>query len=285
MLIREATPNDCDQILAIDRVARQQAERVEFIRRSLLSATCPLAGGDGQVVGYGVLEHTFFGQGFISMLFVAEEARRQRTGTALMEALAARCSTRKLFTSTNESNRPMQSLLGSLGYVPSGIIENLDAGDPELVYFLDLGRSVRQPIAGTAEVEFVSDLQLDNGELNALFAAAWPEHAPRDFRPIFARSLTWVVAQSRGRLVGYVNVAGDGGDHAFLLDPTVHPEFQRRGIGTALVRRAAEVARLKGAEWLHVDFESRLAAFYRKAGYQVTRAGLLRLRVTASRAV
>ena len=142
MLIRDATLDDRDDILAIDRVARRQPERVEFIRRSLLSATCLVAEGDGQVIDYGVLEYTFFSQGFVSMLFVAERARRQRIGTALMEALAARCSTRKLFTSTNESNRPMQFLLGRLGYVPSGIIENLDVGDPELVYFLDRGRRV-----------------------------------------------------------------------------------------------------------------------------------------------
>jgi hypothetical protein len=35
-----------------------------------------------------------------------------------------------LFASTNESNVPMQALLDSLGYVQSGIINNLDPGDP-----------------------------------------------------------------------------------------------------------------------------------------------------------
>jgi hypothetical protein len=71
------------------------------------------------------------------------------------------------------------------------------------------------------DLELSSDQQPDNGELNALFGAAWPDHIPRDFRPVFARSLAWVVARSKRRLVGYVNVAGDGGDHAFLLDPTL----------------------------------------------------------------
>jgi hypothetical protein len=45
-----------------------------------------------------------------------------------------RCKTAKLFTSTNQSNKPMQVLLNRLGYRPSGVIENLDEGDPELVY-------------------------------------------------------------------------------------------------------------------------------------------------------
>ena len=55
-----------------------------------------------------------------------------------MQVLAERCDTPKLFTSTNQSNQPMQQLLGALGYIPSGIIHNLDSGDPELVYMLDL---------------------------------------------------------------------------------------------------------------------------------------------------
>ena len=64
---------------------------------------------------------------------------------------------------------------------------------------------------------------LTDAELNALFAAAWPDHTGTAFGPIHARSLTWVSARRGGRLVGYVNVATDGGVHAFLLDTTVHP--------------------------------------------------------------
>ena len=56
-------------------------------------------------------------------------------------------------------------------------------------------------------------------------------------------------------LVGFVNVAWDGADHAFLLDPKVRPDHQRRGIGTELVRRAALHAKRAGCEWLEVDFD------------------------------
>ena len=41
----------------------------------------------------------------------------------------------KLFTSTNASNVSMQRLCESLGYVRSGVINNLDEDDPEIVYF------------------------------------------------------------------------------------------------------------------------------------------------------
>ena len=138
MHLRQGTSNDRDSIVAFDRIAQSDATRVASIERALQSETCFVADRGGSVVGYSVLEYTFYGQGFVSMLYVAETARRQGIGRALLREIETRCKTRKLFTSTNESNRAMRALLASLGYVPSGIIHNLDPGDPELVYFLDL---------------------------------------------------------------------------------------------------------------------------------------------------
>ncbi len=136
--IREALPSDRDAILSFDHVFQADPGRASFIDRALRTATCLVADRNGRAVAYGVLEYTFFGNGFVSMVYVAEAHRRRGMGRALLVALADRCTTEKLFTSTNRSNESMQSLLGTLGYVPSGSIENLDPGDPELVYFLDL---------------------------------------------------------------------------------------------------------------------------------------------------
>ena len=93
-------------------------------------------------------------------------------------------------------------------------------------------------------------------------------------------SLGWVTArlQVSGGLVGFVNVVWDGGDHAFLLDPKVRSEYQRQGVGTALIRHAAVHAKAAGCEWLHVDFQEHLAAFYFEAGgFRPTPAGLIHL--------
>ena len=125
--------------MALDHVARKDPGRIKFIDRVLQSATCVVAEHNGHVVGYAALEYTFFDRGFVSMIYVSQSERRRGIGRALMQALASRCETQHLFTSTNESNQPMRQLLNLLGYVPSGIIHNLDPGDPELVYFLDLG--------------------------------------------------------------------------------------------------------------------------------------------------
>jgi len=49
----------------------------------------------------------------------------------------------------------------------------------------------------------------------------------------------YIAAFDGTQLVGFVNVAWDGGVTGFLLDTTVHRDHQRRGIGSALLREAA----------------------------------------------
>jgi len=117
-----------------------------------------------------------------------------------------------------------------------------------------------------------------NEALNALFAAAWPDNVWSDFEPLLSRSLAYICAYHVDRLIGFVNLAWDGGMHAFLLDTTVHPEFRHHGIGRALVAHAAQTARERGIVWLHVDYEPHLETFYRGCGFQHTEAGLMRLR-------
>jgi ribosomal protein S18 acetylase RimI-like enzyme len=92
-------------------------------------------------------------------------------------------------------------------------------------------------------------------------------------------SLGWVSARfGTGEVAGFVNVAWDGGDHAFLIDTKVRSDLQRRGIGTELVRIATEHAKQAGCEWLHVDFENRLEPFYIDAcHFRPTTAALIHL--------
>jgi ribosomal protein S18 acetylase RimI-like enzyme len=104
---------------------------------------------------------------------------------------------------------------------------------------------------------------------------------------IRAYSLGWVTARTVDEaVVGFVNVAWDGGDHAFLLDTKTHSSFQHRGIGTRLVEIAARSARTAGCEWLHVDFAPDLEPFYFDAcGFRPTPAGLIHLPSLGGRAI
>ncbi len=117
-----------------------------------------------------------------------------------------------------------------------------------------------------------------DAELARIWGDAWGRPWPGGLHEVLPRSLVHASAYDDGLLVGFVNVAWDGGKHAFLLDPTVDVTYQRRGIGRELVRRVTDAARERGADWLHVDYEPHLEAFYHGCGFRPTRAGLIELR-------
>lgn len=127
------------------------------------------------------------------------------------------------------------------------------------------------------DITYLNNPSITNFQLNTLFAAAWPDHYETDFRPVLSRSLVYVCAFAGSELVGFVNVAWDGGVHAFLLDTTVHPDYQRQGIGVKLVELATSAAKKRGIHWLHVDYEPHLETFYQQCGFEPTLAGLMRL--------
>src|SRR5437868_2172810 len=99
------------------------------------------------------------------------------------------------------------------------------------------------------DVRLTTNAPVSGEELNALFSAAWPSHESQDFDSVLAQSLVYVCAFDSDRLIGFANVAWDGAAHAFLLDPTIHPDVRRRGIGSALVRSAISAARERRATW------------------------------------
>jgi ribosomal protein S18 acetylase RimI-like enzyme len=130
----------------------------------------------------------------------------------------------------------------------------------------------------SVEITYRLDPVPSDDDMRTLLRAAWNAEPAATFAPVLARSLMHVGAYAGQRLVGFVNVATDGGVHAFLLDTTVDPDFQHRGIGTELVERAAAASRERGASWLHVDYDDHHDSFYRGCGFKPTLAGLIKLK-------
>jgi ribosomal protein S18 acetylase RimI-like enzyme len=119
-----------------------------------------------------------------------------------------------------------------------------------------------------------------NDELSALHAAGFGDPVrEHDWQAQLQRySLGWVCARDGAGLAGFVNVAWDGGSHAFILDTVVAARLRHQGAGTRLVALAAEQAQLAGCAWLHVDFETELGPFYwDSCGFRPTSAGLIAL--------
>jgi len=136
--VRPGKESDLDGIRAVDPHLERVEWRTQLVRSALSRGSCLVCLEDDRVVGYGVLEHSFFGRGFVPAVYVQEERRRHGIATLLFDGLEARCRTDDLFTSTNESNEPMRALLKKRGYSESGVIENLDPNDKELVFVKNL---------------------------------------------------------------------------------------------------------------------------------------------------
>jgi GNAT superfamily N-acetyltransferase len=122
--------------------------------------------------------------------------------------------------------------------------------------------------------------EFDNGAVNALHAEGFGHRLLDDdwWGQVNRHSLGWVCAWDGDELVGFVNVPWDGGIHAFVIDTLTAGRVQRQGIGTGLIAVAAREAAAAGCEWLHVDFDDHLKAFYFDAcGFESTNAGLIAL--------
>ena len=125
--------------------------------------------------------------------------------------------------------------------------------------------------------------EFGNDEVNALHAEAFGTRLftaeEWDWLALTARhSLGWVVARDSDSLAGFVNVVWDGLVHAWVQDTMVAASHRGLGVGTELVKEAIAGARAAGCEWLHVDFDDDLRAFYFDAcGFTPTNAGLIAL--------
>lgn len=119
-----------------------------------------------------------------------------------------------------------------------------------------------------------------NDAVNALHAEGFA-HPPLDLdwhTQLHRHSLGWVCAHVGADLVGFLNIAWDGGVHAFALDAVIARTHRGQGIGRALLATAEREARAAHCEWLHVDYDDELRPFYVDAcGFTPTEAGLIQL--------
>jgi N-acetylglutamate synthase-like GNAT family acetyltransferase len=133
--VREATRADAEALKDLDTVVQVDAERANHIADWLERDRVLVAECDGRVVGYGVFNHAFFRQGQVDMLMIHADYREQGIGERLLVALEGLCDTPKFWVTTNLSNHRMQRLLAKRGFKPCGYIDELDPGDPEIIYF------------------------------------------------------------------------------------------------------------------------------------------------------
>ena len=122
---------------------------------------------------------------------------------------------------------------------------------------------------------------LTGGEIESLReAVGWPRNEGQYDR-IIPNSYTNFVIRAEGNLIAFVNVISDGIANAYLVDLMVHPDFQHRGIGHALVGRAIADLAADGIQQVETTFHPRLEAFYQDCGFHIFKAGVIDNTTTA----
>lgn len=132
--VEEASARDIDDICALDREVLGSPERASVIKTAIRAGDCLMARIDGSLAGYAIHDRSLFGRPFLALVIVHPRLRRQGVATALIRRIEAAVDGDRLFTSTNASNVAMRRLCRRLGFRASGRIENLDPGDPELIF-------------------------------------------------------------------------------------------------------------------------------------------------------
>ena len=110
----------------------------------------------------------------------------------------------------------------------------------------------------------------DEGAVLALYAAVgWTNYTarPEMLERAFSSSLCVLAARAGGRLAGVVRAVGDGASVLYVQDLLVLPEYQRRGLGSRLLREL--LARYPDVyqTMLLTDDTPEHAAFYEHAGF------------------
>lgn len=137
---RLADDRSTPALLEVDPLLLADTDRRQLVWTAVERGDCVVATEADQILGYVVLRGDLLGHPFVPLLVVAEGHRRRGIAGRLLEEACLRCEGPKLFTSCNRSNIPVQRLFEKLGFESSGVIENLDDGDDELIYIKRLNQ-------------------------------------------------------------------------------------------------------------------------------------------------
>jgi len=123
------------------------------------------------------------------------------------------------------------------------------------------------------QVERDQPVTLD--EINTLRSSVGWDLVDETYHQVLGRGYAHYTVREEGRLVGFVNVLSDGIADAFLLDLVVHNDFQRRHIGTVIVKRAVRDLTEDGIQCIHVTFNPENESFYKSVGFHIFKAGII----------
>ncbi|MED1089357.1 GNAT family N-acetyltransferase [Bacillus paramycoides] len=133
--VTKASINDLDSIVHIDIEIIGDDSRRNYIKHAINEGQCIIVKEGNSISGFLAYDTNFFGYTFLSLIIISPTKRRKGHASSLISYMLSHSPTQKIFSSTNKSNENMQKVFQANGFIRSGMIENLDEGDPEFIFY------------------------------------------------------------------------------------------------------------------------------------------------------
>jgi GNAT superfamily N-acetyltransferase len=145
-------------------------------------------------------------------------------------------------------------------------------GDP-------LSPTFRKPASGNARIFFSCDRDIDLYELEELCnAVGWSRRPLRKVKKAIQHSFLvvsmWEMRGNQRRLVGFARATSDHAFNATLWDVVVHPDYQGKGMGKALMKYIIKKLRSEDISNITLFADPQVVDFYRNLGFMSDPEGI-----------
>ena len=127
-----------------------------------------------------------------------------------------------------------------------------------------------KPAVRTGTIEIKAYTEFRQEEIVHLYqSVGWTNYLKRadTLRAAYENSLCVFAAFDAGKLIGIIRAVGDGISIVLIQDVIVLPEYQRKGVGTALLKTVMDKYKDVYQLELLTDNTEKTTAFYRSAGF------------------
>lgn len=112
---------------------------------------------------------------------------------------------------------------------------------------------------------------IHNDALITLYnAVGWTGYTdfPQKIASMLKHSLWWCACWDNENLIGLIRVVGDGVSIVYIQDLLVHPDYQRKGIGSHLMNKALDTFKDIRQCLLITENDPKNLAFYKSMGME-----------------
>lgn len=125
--------------------------------------------------------------------------------------------------------------------------------------------------------EIVINLPIESNEVPILRELVGWDGRYSDYPLLFKRCNFWAgLRDEKSELIAFGYISGMGLQHGYMEDIIVHPQYQRTGIGQALVKELLLEAERVGIEIVTLTYDSKHRSFYSECGFVPCSGGLWR---------